>query len=124
MRAAILRGPGKIRLVDKPELAPKPQQVQVAVSYVGICGSDLTRFDGRLPSPTPVVFGHEFSGRVHSLGEDVTGLAIGQSVTVAPLLNCGKCGYCLADKGYLCTERKRFGTDVDGALSDFIKRTS
>jgi 2-desacetyl-2-hydroxyethyl bacteriochlorophyllide A dehydrogenase len=111
---------GEIRLIEKPVEPPQPDQVQVAVKYVCICGSDIARFDGRLPSHRPVVFGHEYSGRVQKLGKLVSGMEIGQPVTVAPLLNCGNCDYCLTDRGYMCAERVLFGSEVDGALCDYV----
>ena len=120
MRAAVLMKPGEIRIVDRPERVPKPDEVEIAVSFVGICGSDLSRFDGRLPPGGPVVFGHEFSGRIRSLGAEVASLEPDQPVTVAPLLNCRKCDFCSSGQGYLCAERVRFGTDVDGALCESV----
>jgi len=64
--------------------------------------------------------GHEFSGRVVALGDKVTDPAIGQWVTVAPLLNCGECAFCLAGQGNLCPQRRVFGRDVDGALQEYV----
>jgi L-iditol 2-dehydrogenase len=88
---------------------------------VAICGSDQARFWGRESSADePVVMGHEFSGRVVALGDGVTAPTIGQWVTVAPLLNCGKCTFCLAGQGNLCPQRRIFGRDVDGALQEYV----
>jgi 2-desacetyl-2-hydroxyethyl bacteriochlorophyllide A dehydrogenase len=107
-------------LVEKPHLPPLSGEVEIQVAHVGICGSDLGRFESHLPSPKPAVFGHEFSGRVSALGPGVSGFNAGQAVTAAPLLNCGHCHFCQTDKGYLCGERIRFGSDVDGALREFV----
>lgn len=120
MRAAVLVKPAKIQIENCPRISPSTGEVEIEVSYVGICGSDLGRFEGHLTSPKPVIFGHEFSGRVSRWGEGVTGFRKEQPVTVAPLLNCGYCKYCLIGKGYLCEKRVRFGTDVDGAFRRFV----
>jgi len=64
--------------------------------------------------------GHELSGRVGALGPGVTGFEPGQPVTVAPLLNCGTCRFCLAGHEYLCPERRIFGGQVDGALQERV----
>jgi (R,R)-butanediol dehydrogenase/meso-butanediol dehydrogenase/diacetyl reductase len=117
---AALIQPGEIRLVERLERDPEAHEVKIAVSYVGICGSDLARFEGGQVSPKPVVFGHEFSGRIVDLGRDVSGFQAGQPVTVAPLLNCGRCLYCQGGRGYLCAERRRFGSDLDGALQAYV----
>ena len=120
MRAAILSKPGEIQVTDLPEPIPGPGELKIAVRRVGICGSDLARFEGHLPQKRAVVFGHEFSGRVVAWGAGVTSYTPGQPVTVAPLLNCGHCEYCKQDKGYLCPERIRFGADVSGAMQEFV----
>jgi threonine dehydrogenase-like Zn-dependent dehydrogenase len=120
MRAAILSKPGEIQVTDLPEPIPGPGELKIAVRRVGICGSDLARFEGHLPQKRAVVFGHEFSGRVVAWGAGVTSFTPGQPVTVAPLLSCGHCAYCLQDKGYLCPERVRFGADVAGAMQEFV----
>jgi (R,R)-butanediol dehydrogenase/meso-butanediol dehydrogenase/diacetyl reductase len=90
------------------------------VSYVAVCGSDQARFEGRLETDKPVVFGHEFSGRVSDVGSRVEGLEVGEAVTVAPLLNCGECRFCLTGHEYLCPERRIFGSEVDGAMQAYV----
>lgn len=120
MRAAILAKPGVIQLADRPRISPNAGEIEIAVKFVGICGSDLARYEGLMPTPEGFVFGHEFSGVICGLGDGVDGLMPGQPVTVAPLLNCGECQYCLSDRGYLCDKRVRFGTNVDGALQEYV----
>jgi (R,R)-butanediol dehydrogenase/meso-butanediol dehydrogenase/diacetyl reductase len=120
MRAAVLIQPGEIQIEERPRLEPLPGEVEIEVKWVAICGSDLARFEGRFPFPGSSVFGHEFAGVVESVGSDVDGFHQGELVTVAPLLNCGRCRYCRLDKGYLCSERVKFGTQVDGALREHL----
>jgi 2-desacetyl-2-hydroxyethyl bacteriochlorophyllide A dehydrogenase len=118
MKAAILE-PGAIRMVDRRTPQPEPGEVAVAVRYVGICGSDLARFDGRMPPGPERVFGHEFAGVVRAVGEGVA-LCLGQAVAVAPLLTCGRCAFCLDDHEYLCDRRLIFGVEVDGAVQETV----
>jgi len=120
VKAAVLAGVGEIVLVERTGRRPAPGEVEIAVSDVAVCGSDQARFAGRLRSGGPVVFGHEFSGRVSACGAGVTGFEIGQAVTVAPLLNCGTCRFCVAGHEYLCPERRMFGVQVDGALQERV----
>lgn len=120
MKAAVLTGAGEIVLEERDARRPVPGQVEVAVCDVAVCGSDQARFESRLRSGGPVVFGHEFSGRLSAFGAGVSGFEIGQAVTVAPLLNCGACRFCLAGHEYLCPERRMFGTQVDGALQERV----
>ncbi len=65
-----------------------------------------------------MVFSHELSGRVATVGRGVRGLAPGQAVTVAPLFNCGNCPACLGGNEHLCPQRVIFGTQVDGGLQE------
>ncbi len=121
MKAAIL-SPGVIRIEDRPIPQPGPGEVAVAVRYVGVCGSDLARFDGRAPPGPASVFGHEFSGNVIAAGDGADGPArsLGQPVTVAPLLVCGRCAFCLGDHEYLCRQRRIFGIEADGAMQEVV----
>lgn len=120
MKAAILARPGEITLVERAMCHPGPGEIGIAVSNVGICGSDLARFDGRMPVRKPVVFGHELSGQVTALGDGVTGIQVGQPVSVAPLLSCGACRLCQTGHEHLCPERRIFGDQVDGALQEHL----
>lgn len=121
MHAVVLVAPGRIHIEERPIPQPGPGEVLIRVYYVAICGSDQARFWGRESSAGgPVVVGHEFSGQVAALGAGVTIPAVGQRVTVAPLLNCGECTFCLAGRGNLCPQRRVFGRDVDGALQEYV----
>jgi len=120
LKAAILTKPGKIILEERRNRPPAHGEVEIAVRFVAICGSDQARFAGRLGRGRPVVFGHEFSGRVSRVGAGVSGFAASQPVTAAPLLNCGTCRFCREGHEYLCPKRQIFGSQVDGALQERV----
>jgi len=85
MRAAVLVHPRRFELqqVDVPE--PKPDEVRMKVEYCGICSSNLTPWKGApwFSYPfSPGAPGHESSGVVDQLGTKITGIAIGQSVSM------------------------------------------
>jgi L-iditol 2-dehydrogenase len=54
MRAAVLYGPGDMRVVDRPVPRPGPQEVLVRVAMCGACGTDLKILDGHFPQTPPV----------------------------------------------------------------------
>ena len=64
-------GNEELRVTERASRPPGPGEVQIAVAYVGICGTDLHikhgHMDGRVPIPAPI--GHEMSGTVMLLGE-------------------------------------------------------
>lgn len=83
MRAAVLAGPGRIRLdtVDLPE--PGPGQVRLRLEGCGVCASNLTPWAGPdwMEFPTaPGALGHEGWGLVDAVGEAVEALAVGDRV--------------------------------------------
>jgi L-iditol 2-dehydrogenase len=50
MRAAVLFGPGDLRVVDRDVPAPGPDEVLVRVAMCGACGTDLKIYDGHFRS--------------------------------------------------------------------------
>lgn len=101
-------------------LPPGPGEVRIDVAYTGICGTDLTVFNGKMDARVtmPAVLGHEMSGRVAELGEGVTGWALGDAVTVLPLVWCGRCPACLAGHHHVCHRLVFLGIDADGSMQN------
>ena len=80
MRAAVFEDVKTIRVhEDYPKPEPAPGEALVNVHYCAICGSDLTNFKNKLYQ-VPLVMGHEFSGTVEEVGEDVEGFSTGDKV--------------------------------------------
>ena len=108
--------------IDVREAAAEPPaagQVQIRVAYVGLCGTDLHIVHGAMDArvSTPLVFGHEMSGTIESLGEGVDGLARRvTAVTVMPLDWDGTCPACLAGHQHICQNLDFIGIDSPGAL--------
>ena len=95
MRAAEPVAPLTFQLAEVPIEAPGPGEVQVRVGAVGICGSDLHAYSegavGGTPNAYPMVLGHEGSGTVEAVGEDVTTLRPGDDVVLSWAPSCGVC---------------------------------
>ena len=106
MRALVVEGPGAAAVRDVPDPVPGPGEVLVEVAAAGICGSDLELLDGRRPAAYvsyPVVPGHEWAGRVLSVGPEVHDLAPGDPVVAEGLRSCGVCDRCGEGRTNLCT---------------------
>jgi alcohol dehydrogenase len=82
---------------------PGPTEVLVRIESAGLCHSDLSVVNGDRPRPTPMVLGHEASGRVVAVGSAVTDLAAGQRVVTVFVPSCGTCERCAAGRPALCT---------------------
>jgi len=105
--------------VDEADPAPPgPGEVQIAVAYNGICGTDLHILAGHMDArvDVPAVIGHEMSGTVAALGDGVEGWAVGDPVTVMPLAWDGTCPACLAGNSHICQNLDFVGIDSPGAL--------
>jgi len=117
MKAFILREPFKLERADVAEpKGPGPGQVLLAVKVIGICGSDLMGYQGKLSLMSyPRIMGHEFSGVIEAVGRDVSAVAPGDRVAVEPLISCGRCGPCLGGDYNVCETMQVMGVHVDGA---------
>jgi S-(hydroxymethyl)glutathione dehydrogenase/alcohol dehydrogenase len=115
VKAAIvteLNGPWHTELIDIDE--PRAHEVKVKMAFAGMCHSDEhTRVGDMAPPPEilaligvdsmfPFVGGHEGSGIVESVGDNVNGLAPGDHVSVSFIPSCGRCEYCASGRPYIC----------------------
>jgi len=120
-RAAVMPGLGRIEIRDVPEPLPGPRDAVVAIEAVGVCGSDTAYFThGRIGDwvvDGPLILGHEVSGRVVSVGEAVTRVAVGDRVAIEPGRPCRDCEDCSAGRYHLCARLEFLATPpYDGAL--------
>ncbi|WP_205857480.1 zinc-dependent alcohol dehydrogenase, partial [Phytoactinopolyspora endophytica] len=97
---------------------PGPGEVQIAVAYTGICGTDLHIFHGDMDArvKAPAVIGHEMSGRIAAVGDDVPDWRIGQPVTVMPTRACGNCPACTRGLTHICHDLDVIGVDSPGSM--------
>ncbi len=121
MRAARLFAPGDIRCVevDVPKIE-RDNQVLVKVKNCGVCGSDIPRVMVKGTYNFPTTIGHEFSGEIVDGGDKVKNFAIGDRISVMPLLPCGVCQYCKVGQSHLCDDYDYYGSRRDGALAEYI----
>jgi L-idonate 5-dehydrogenase len=88
MKAVVVHGPGDLRVDERPDPVPGEGEVLIAMEWGGVCGSDLSYWrhgaSGTAVLRHPLVLGHEVAGRIAAVGAGVTGLAVGQPVTVHP----------------------------------------
>jgi threonine dehydrogenase-like Zn-dependent dehydrogenase len=113
---------GKQAMVkDVPKPVPTSTQALIQVHAVGICGTDIAIIKGHLPTPIPLILGHEIAGEVVEVGKSVNRQWIGKRVTTEINSNiCGKCFYCKRNIPTQCVSRKALGIDIDGGFANFI----
>ena len=120
MKASILHANEDLRYEEIPMPELLPDTVRVRVRAVGICGSDIPRVLSNGAHFYPVVLGHEFSGVIDAVGEGVTDLAEGDTVSGAPLVPCMKCQDCMVGNYSLCRHYSFIGSRQQGAFADYV----
>lgn len=123
MKVITLNNPGQFSMgeTDAPD-APNPGEVLVRVHRVGICGTDIHAYRGKMPFITyPRILGHELGVEVVAVGAGVTHVQVGDKCAVEPYLNCGTCIACRAGKTNCCTSLHVLGVHTDGGMRDVIR---
>lgn len=123
MKIAKLIEPGKMGLFHKQNYANiANKHVLVKIHHVGICGSDLHYFRhgglGSFKQDMPMEMCHEASGVVKTSLSNK--FSMGDRVAIEPLLSCGECHYCMIGRRNLCDNRKFLGSNLTGALSEYL----
>lgn len=129
MRAAVLYGPGDIRVVERAVPRPAPGEVLVKVAMCGACGTDLKIFDGHFPQTPPYgafTPGHEWTGTVVACGETVDEFAVHDRVCIEAHSGCGRCDNCLIGRYTACLNyanaakgHRATGMTADGGFAEY-----
>lgn len=126
MKALVLREYGILEYRDVHEPEVRAGEVLVQIKACGICGSDVHGMDGstgrRIP---PVIMGHEASGVISRLGDNVSGWSEGEKVTFDSMISCGDCWHCRRGEINLCDARRVLGVSCDeyrreGAFAEYV----
>ncbi|TAM69390.1 MAG: alcohol dehydrogenase [Microbacteriaceae bacterium] len=105
MRAAVLFGPGDLRVVDRNVPSPGPEEVLVRVAACGACGTDLKILDGHFPQTPPYgefTPGHEWTGTVVKVGSTIDEFTVGDHVCIEAHRGCGRCDNCITGHYTAC----------------------
>src|SRR6185369_9959617 len=96
MKAIQLQEPGKFVRIEVPEPGkPGAGQALVRVHRMGVCGTDISGFLGKMPFFSyPRIPGHELGVEVLEVGSGVTNVKPGDRCSVEPYINCQKCYSC------------------------------
>ena len=113
-------GPQKVELRDVPEPSAGRGEVKIKIEYAGICGTDLHIYHDHYTYRPPVIMGHEFSGQVVEIGEQVNYVKVGNRVTSEPFASvCGTCLNCRTGNPNLCLERLSAGSGLNGGMASY-----
>ena len=127
MKQVVLTGIREMAMTETDDpVIIHPWEVKIKMSTIGVCGSDIHYYsEGKIGTqivhyPFPV--GHECSGIIEEVGENVSNVKIGDLVVVDPSVHCGNCDQCLAGRPHTCRNNKFLGCpgQLDGCLAEYI----
>jgi L-iditol 2-dehydrogenase len=115
-------GPGNIDVLDVDEPECGANQVKVEIAFCGVCGTDLHVLHDTFRNYPPVILGHECAGTVVEVGRSVSGVNIGDRVTIlgATAPTCGQCMYCSSGNFIFCKARRGMGHGVNGGFARYV----
>lgn len=104
MKAAVLNKIGyPLEIIDTPKPIIAPNEILVRTKACGICGTDIHIQEGWGYVPDlPFVMGHEPSGIVAEIGNNVTRFKVGDRVVTNHFYTCGHCFFCRTNRETLC----------------------
>jgi (R,R)-butanediol dehydrogenase / meso-butanediol dehydrogenase / diacetyl reductase len=121
VKAIVWNGPEEMAIEEVPEPTVEPGTVIVRPEAVGICGSEVEGYLGKMGNRTPpLVMGHEFAGTVTEVGEGVSEDLVGREVAVNPLSSDGTCPLCRAGYTNLCPNRRLIGIHSPGGFAEYV----
>ena len=125
MKALVLRSGGEepqLQLCDVAAPTPGENDILLRVAACGICYHDVAVVDGTLRRgiKPDLILGHEVSGVVSAVGDEVTSVKPGDRVVAALTVFCGDCTRCKAGSEYRCLYGRGFGHALDGGFAQYM----
>src|SRR5580692_1781892 len=125
MLAAVYRGINDVRIETVPVPKIGPGEMIVRVHSCGVCGTDLKKISTGSHS-APRIFGHETSGVIVKVGEDVRKFSVGERVVLFHHIPCGECYYCRQKTFAQCAAYKKVGCTAGfepsgGGFAEYVR---
>lgn len=125
MRALVKHHAGfgaELREVPIPDYGP--DEVLIRVKATSLCGTDvhIYVYDDWAKSRVkpPYVFGHEFSGEVVAVGDQVTSFQVGDHVSAETHIVCYECPQCRRGEYHVCQNTQIIGVDRQGCFAEYV----
>jgi NADPH:quinone reductase-like Zn-dependent oxidoreductase len=115
-------GPEVLQYKDVPDPRPQRGEVLIEVKATSVNHVDIFLRRGMpgIKVPMPKIVGSDAAGIIRELGPEVTGLTVGQRVTINPGITCGRCEFCAAGFGSQCVSWAMVGEHTDGAYASYV----
>ncbi|MEA3336759.1 MAG: zinc-dependent alcohol dehydrogenase family protein [Chloroflexota bacterium] len=120
MKAAVIQSPKTAQVVETDRPKPGPSEVLIEVAAAGICGTDLHIYHGEYQAVYPITPGHEFSGVVATVGDEVRYFKPGDRVTADPNISCNRCQFCQRNEPNQCENHMAIGVTHPGGFAQYV----
>ena len=128
MKAVTVYGPRDARMEDVPKPVANDNMLVIKVVRTGVCATDSSIYTGESSFIRsgeivfPCRFGHEWTGIVESVGENVTKFQPGDRVYTDNFTTCGKCEACQKGDYMNCSNLRSVGTVNcwDGCFAEYM----
>lgn len=120
MKALYIEKENTVCLKEVPRPEPRPDEVLIKVAASGFCGSDIHILKGGHVQKYPVIPGHEFSGVIEAVGNDVINFKAGDRVAADPNIFCENCDACKSNHQIHCKNLSVLGSLRDGAFAEYV----
>jgi L-iditol 2-dehydrogenase len=121
MKAIVYYGIKDIRIEQIPVPACGEKEIRLKVDACAVCGTDLkTYYHGNPRIKAPNVMGHEFTGLVETIGNEVTGFALDERIVMATSVACHQCTYCKMSYYNLCDDLRPMGFSYAGGMAEYV----
>ena len=118
MRVAVYYNNKDIRIEEMPKPKIGPEELLVKVMACGICGSDVMEWYRVRTAPR--VLGHEMTGEIVAVGENVENFKVGDRVFVSHHVPCNTCHYCLSGQHTACETLHTTNLDP-GGFAEYVR---
>lgn len=122
MKSAVFYGKHDLRVEEHEIPKVGKNDVLIEVKACGICGTDVHIYHGDKGAAEvtpPTILGHEFSGVITAVGENVKEYHIGDRVCIDPNCYCGECEPCRQGIVHYCENMIGYGTTVNGGFAQY-----
>lgn len=120
MKALRFYEPRSAAVVAVADPVAGPGEAVLRIHATGLCNSDVRVYMGEKKAVSGVVPGHEMAGEVVALGAGARA-AVGDVVSVCPIVACGVCSFCREGFRNRCPSRKTLGYDLDGGIAEYVR---
>jgi len=126
MKAAVLEGVKNLVVKEIPTPIAANDMALVKVKACGICMTDYKAYSGERKNVNfPTICGHEFSGVIEQVGDNVKYFKPKDEIIASPVSNCGICEHCRSGLAQYCKNGAVIGGDgmdkiIDGAFAEYV----